>query len=266
MTKKAHLIMALAAALIAMAAAPWLAVAQQAPPQAQVKAAKGISKQEAEGFNAINKAQTPDEKIKAADDFVAKFADSQFKGIALNDAAEAADQKGDWTKAIVYAEEAMKADPSIFEAKLLAGGEIAQHTRENDLDRDEKLAKAEKYVKEALDAIPTAVKPQAAVKDDQWEGYKKYETARAHIDLGLIAMARKKTDVQIAEFKMAVDMMDPPDSVAMARLANAYNDAGKSDDALAVLNKVLAMTDLNPAVKNFATAEKARAEKAKGGK
>ena len=256
MNKQAHLI-------IMLAACPWLALAQQAPPQAQVKAAKGITKPEAEAFNNINKAQTPDEKIKAADEFVAKFADSQFKGIALNDAAEAADQKGDWAKAVVYAEEAIQADPSIFEAKLLAGGEIAQHTRENDLDRDEKLAKAEKYVKEALDAIPTAAKPQAAVKDDQWEGYKKYSTARAHIDLGLIAMARKKTDVQITEFKTAVDMMNPPDSVAMARLANAYNDAGKSADALAVLDKVLAMTDLNPAVKNFALAEKARAEKAK---
>jgi len=249
-------------------AAGSLALAQQPapPPQSQVKANKNVTKQEAEAFNAILKAQTPDEKMKAADEFVVKFADSQYKGIALYDAAEAADQKGDFQKAIIYGDESLQADPTNFDAKLLVAGEIAQHTRENDLDKDEKLAKAEKYTKEALDAIPAAAKPQPQIKDDQWEGYKKYATARAHVDLGLIAMAQKKTAVEAQEFKTAVDMMSPPDQVAMARLGNAYNELTQYDDALAVLNKLLAMSDLNPAVRNFAQNEKTRAEKGKAGK
>ena len=83
-----------------VAAAASLAMAQQ-PPQAQVKATKGgISKAEADAFNAIMKAQTPDEKIKAADEFVTKFADSQYKGIALYDAAEAADDAPDFSQRI----------------------------------------------------------------------------------------------------------------------------------------------------------------------
>ena len=249
-------------------AAASMALAQQPapPPQSQVKAAKGVTKQEADAFNAILKAQTPDEKMKAADEFVVKFADSPFKGIALYDAAEAADQKGDYQKAIIYGDESLQADPTNFDAKLLVAGEIAQHTRENDLDKDDKLAKAEKYTKEALDAIPAAAKPQPQIKDDQWEGYKKYATARAHVDLGLIAMAQKKATVGAQEFKTAVDMMNPPDQVAMARLANAYNEAKQYDDALAVANKLLAMSDLNPAVKNFAQNEKTKAEKGKTAK
>ena len=251
-----------------LVAAASLALAQQPapPPQSQVKATKGVTKAEAEGFNAILKAQTPDEKMKAADEFAIKFADSQYKGIALYDAAEAADQKGDWQKAIIYGDESLQADSTNFDAKLLVAGEIAQHTRENDLDKDDKLAKAEKYTKEALDAIPSAAKPQPSIKDDQWEGYKKYATARAHVDLGLIAMAQKKTAVEAQEFKTAVDMMNPPDQVAMARLGNAYNELKQYDDALAVLNKLLAMPDVNPAVKNFAQNEKTRAEKGKAAK
>ena len=252
--------------MILLTAAASLALAQQ-PPQSQVKATKGgPSKQEADAFNAILKAQAPDEKIKAADEFVTKFADSQFKGIALYDAAEAADSKGDYIKAITYAEESLKADPTNFDAKLLVAGETAQHTRENDLDKADKLAKAEKYAKEALDEIPNAAKPQPQIKDADWDTYKKNAVARAHIDLGLIAMAEKKTAKQVEEFKTAVDMMDPPDQVAMARLANAYNDLGKPDEASGVLTKLLAMNDLIPQVKNFALQEKARAEKAKGGK
>lgn len=254
--------------IIASSMAPSLALAQQPqqPPQAQVKGGKGISKQEADGFNAIMKAQTPDERIKAADEFVTKFADSQYKGIALYDAAEAADSKGDYIKAITYGDQALQADPGNFDAKLLVSGELAQHTREFDLDKEEKLTKADKYAKEALDAIPTAAKPQPQIQDAQWEAYKKYATARAHLDLGLIAMARKKPGDAAAEFKTASDMSDPPDQVIMVRLANAYNESGKPDDALAVLNKVLAMPNLNPAIKNFAQNEKTRAEKAKGGK
>src|SRR5215472_12322286 len=156
-------------------AAASMALAQQPapPPQSQVKAAKGVTKQEADAFNAILKAQTPDEKMKAADEFVTKFADSQFKGIALYDAAEAADSKGDYAKAIIYAKEALKADPSNFDAKLLVAGETAQHTRENDLDKADKLAEANKYAKEALDEIPNAAKPQATIQDAQWDEYKK---------------------------------------------------------------------------------------------
>jgi tetratricopeptide (TPR) repeat protein len=245
-------------------AAASLALAQQAPapPQSQVKAAKGVSKDEANAFNAIVKAQTPDDKMKAADEFVVKFADSQYKGIALYDAAEAADQKGDYQKAIIYADESLQADTTNFDAKLLVAGELAQHTRENDLDKDEKLSKAEKYTNDALTQIPTATKPQTTIKDDVWETYKKYATARAHYDLGLVALARKKPDVQITEFKSAVDLITPPDPVWLARLSNAYNDAGKPEDALATANKVLATDNLNPAIKNFAQTQKSRAETA----
>jgi len=253
-------------AVIFVAAAASLSFAQQ-PPQSQVKATKGgVTKAEADGFNAILKAQSPDERIKAADEFVTKFPDSMYKGIALYDAAEAADAKGDYIKAITYAKEALQADPTNFDAKLLIAGETAQHTRENDLDKTEKLTEANKYAKEALEEIPNAAKPQPSIQDAQWDQYKKNATARAHIDLGLIAMAQKKTTEEVQEFQTAVDMMNPPDQVAMARLANAYNDLGKPDEALAVLNKLLAMNDLIPQVKNFALQEKARAEKAKGGK
>jgi hypothetical protein len=50
----------------------------------------------------------------------------------------------------------------------------------------------------------------------------------------------------------------------MVRLATAYNDGGKPDEALAVLAKIPA--DANPVVKQFAQTQKTRAEQAKNGK
>lgn len=245
-----------------LVAAASLAIAQPAKQQPK------ISKKEAEAFNAIQKAKTPDEKIAAAENFVTNFADSQFKAVALNDAAEAADQKRDYAKAIFYGERAIEADPTDFDPLLLVSGELAQHTREFDLDKDQKLAKAQKYANQAMAMIPNAVKPASLgkVSDEQWENYKKDSMARVHQDLGLIASVQKKWDVAVTEFKAAVDASSEPDSVIMVRLANAYDQQGKPDEAIAVLDKVLAMPNLNPAVKTFAENEKAQAEKAQKAK
>ena len=229
-------------------------------------AQKPKSANEAKAVQAIQQAKTPDERVSAVENLITKFADTEFKGWALNVAAEASDQKGDFNKAIFYGERAIEADTKNFDPYLLVSGELAQHTREFDLDKEEKLSKSEKYAKQALEMIPTAAKPAPTVTDAQWEDYKKDAMARAHVDLGLIAVARKKYDVASSEFKTAVETSPQPDVVAMARLANAYNEQGKSDDALAVIAKVLETPNLNPAVKQFAEAEKAKAEKAKAGK
>ena len=49
----------------------------------------------------------------------------------------------------------------------------------------------------------------------------------------------------------------------MVRLAAAYNLSGKPDDALPVLDKVMAMPDLNPQIKQVAQNEKVNAMKLK---
>jgi hypothetical protein len=73
-------------------------------------------------------------------------------------------------------------------------------------------------------------------------------------------------DVAIAEFKTAVDGAATPDPIAMVRLAAAYDQAGKPDEAIPVLDKVLTMPGVNPAIKQFAEGEKKRAEAAKNAK
>jgi hypothetical protein len=49
-------------------------------------------------------------------------------------------------------------------------------------------------------------------------------------------------------------------------MAGAYTDAGKPDQAIPVLDKVLAMQNLPDQFKKVAQSEKARAEKAKTAK
>ena len=227
---------------------------------------KAKSQKEVDAYNAVIQAQTPDARIAAADKFVTSFADSELKSMVLTIAAQSAQQKNDYAKAITYAETALETDPKSYQAMLIVSGEIAKNTHENDLDKEEKLGKAEKMAHDAITAIDGAVKPNPQITDEQWAGYKKDMKSQAHENLGLAAMARKKYDVAIAEFKVSVDDAATPDPATMVRLAAAYDQSGKPDDGIAVLNKVLAMPQLNPVVKQYATQEKARAEQAKNKK
>jgi tetratricopeptide (TPR) repeat protein len=255
-------------AALAGAAALLVAQAQKEPPSAapQPKSAK-----EGDAIKKIVNAKTPDEKIAAVENLITNFADTTFKSVALYEAAEAADQKQDYAKAVSYGQLSIDADPKggdAMNAMLLVAGELAQHTQKYDLDREDKLGKAEKYVNQALEMLPVIAKPAGSkISDADFAAFKKDKTSEAHRDLGLIATARTKWDVAAAEFKLAVDGASTPDSVMMARLGNAYNETSKFADAKAILQKVLDMPNLNPSVKAFATSEMARADRGlKGGK
>jgi tetratricopeptide (TPR) repeat protein len=254
--------------MVALAGVAALVLAQdqpKQPPTVVVPKGKSVSQKEAAAIKKISDAKTADERIAAVDSLVTNFPDSTFKGAALYEAAEAADSNKAYAKAVSYGDLSIEADPkagTAMNAMLLVAGELAQHTQKYDLDREDKLGKAEKYVKEALDMLPSITKPEGVkIADADWEGFKKDKTSEAHRDLGLIATARQNWKVAATEFKLAVDGATAPDSVMMARLGNAYNENSQFAEAKAVLQKVLDFPNLDPSVKAFAASEMARADR-----
>jgi tetratricopeptide (TPR) repeat protein len=238
----------------------------QQPPAPPAKAAqKGPApKSPAEGqalndlFTAAN-SQNNDGIIKAAEDLITKFADTDFKEVALMLESQAYKQKGDTVKAQIYGERVLEINPKSFQTTLMLGEILAMTTRENDLDKEEKLSKADKYLNGTIEILKTAPKPNPQIPDQQWEDAKKQLTAEAHNDLGLVAMDRKKYDVAITEFKMAVD--GDPQATFSVRLASAYQLAGKNQEALEICDKLLADPQLHPQIKAVAQNVKALASK-----
>jgi len=160
----------------------------------------------------------------------------------------------------------LEASPKDYNAMLMLAAETARTTREFDLDKEEKLAKAEKFAKDGMALVPAATKPNPQLTDAQWEDLKKDDMARGHEALGMIALARKKYDAAAGEFKTATETASQPQPATYIRLAGSYTDAGKPDQAIAALDKVLAMPNLPDQIKQVAQSEKARAEKAKTSK
>lgn len=231
---------------------------------AQQKQPTPKSKGEVDALQAMFQAQDPDARIKAAENLITKYADTDFKALAFYFTAISYEQKNDRDKMIIYAERAVEADPKHYASLLMLAKGIAQSTREHDLDREEKLKRAEKYAKDAVEILKDAPKPNPQISDEQWAGAKKDYVAQAHEALGLAALARKDNNVAIAEFRTAIESAAVPDPATMVRLGAAYDQSGKYDEAIAILDKVMAMTEVHPAVKQFAQAERVRAMQAKG--
>lgn len=242
-----------AAVLFGQAAAP---AAKQPRPKSQ---------KEVDALMAIQNAQDADARIAAVENLITKFADTEFKSWALFLATASAEQKNDYEKMVIYAERTLEAEPKHYQTMLILASGIAQRTKEFDLDKEDKLSRAEKLANEASVGIKDLPKPNPNLTDEQWEGVKKDDIARAHTALGLVAMVRKKYDVAITEFKTSVDTAATPDPSTMARLAAAYNSSNKPDEAIAVVDKILALPEVHPAIKSFAVDQKMTANKLKAG-
>jgi len=241
------------------------AQAQNQPAQAQNQP-KPKSNAEAQAVNAMIQARSsgPDAMIKAADDLVSKFADTEFKELAYTFEAQAYQTKGDAAKAEFFDEEILKINPKNADASLQLGELIVNHTGENDLDKEEKLAKAEKLLNQTIDNLKAAPKPNPQITDAQWEGFKKQETAEAQADLGRAALLRKKYDDAVAAYKAASET--DPQPAYQAYMAQAYQKAGKNDEALALCDKLLSDPQLNPQIKQYLQNVQRAANAAKGAK
>jgi len=231
-----------------------------------LSAQKPPTPEEAKAFQEIVNTTTVEARVAAVDNFVKAFPKSEYRSFAMTMAAEAYEAGGNPTKAIVYYQQALEANPKDYNAMLMLAAETARTTREFDLDKEEKLAKAEKYAKDGMALIPGAIKPNPQATDAQWEALKKDDLARGHEALGLIAAARKKYDVAASEYKTATETSSQPQPATFIRMGAAYTDSGKPDQAIAALDKVLAMPNLPDAYKKVAQSEKDRAEKAKTAK
>ena len=226
------------------------------------KQPKPKSNKEIEAINGMFQATPGEAQIAAVEKLLTTFADTEFKSMALFLEADDYMRLGQFEKSILFGEQALAADPESYQAMLLLARQYANHTTQSDLDKEEKLAKAAKYANDALAAIPNAVKPNPQMSDAQWERFKKDYMSQAHEGLGMIADVRKKYGVAATEYQAAVDRAGTPDPATMVRYAIAEEHLGKYDEAIAMLDKVIADPNAQPVVKQIANKERDNAKAA----
>ena len=137
---------------------------------AQAKAPTPKSQKEVDALNAMIQAADNDTRIKAANELLTKFADTDFKGLALYMITNSYNEKKDATNTIVYGERVIEADGKSAlgaHARIMIATSLATTTKEFDFDKEEKLGRADKLSKEAVEVIKTAAKINPALTDEQ---------------------------------------------------------------------------------------------------
>jgi tetratricopeptide (TPR) repeat protein len=256
--------LAVAAALALATAA--IAQQTQAQPQAQQQqqpqqGPKPKSQKELQALQQVQAATTPAQRMQAIDNVLENFTDTDYKHILLDMAIQSAQQANDPAKVEFYGERALKDDPKDVTAQLALASSTIQNTKEFDLDKEQKLAKAEKYANDSIDALKNAPSPNPQMPEAQWQEAKKQMTAEAYADLGASAALRKKYDVALTNYKTAAD--NDPEPVILVRLASAYNEDKQPDNAITTCDRILAMNEAPPQVKQIAQQIKATAQKSK---
>jgi tetratricopeptide (TPR) repeat protein len=227
------------------------------------KVPKAQSKSELDAVRALYAAAgDPDKAIAAAEALITKYADTEFKRAALDMEADAYQKKGDFNKMEICADRVLEINPQDWQALLMLAEYYATHTRENDLDREEKLGKVEKYASLLAEVMKTEPKPTAQVTDEQWATIRKDTAAEGYNAIGLANMTRKKYDAAAASFRTALDTVAGPEPAYMVRLALALQNAGKNEEAIAWCDKALAVPNVHPQVKDYAQKIRAMAVKA----
>lgn len=251
----------------ALAAAVLMALPVMAgqQPAAAPKAPHPKTQKELEALQKVQAAaQTgnPDEELAAVNNVLENFTDTDYKPMLISMGMQAAQQKDDMALIATWVERAEQDDPNSIEAHVILAEAVARHTRENDLDKADSIKKIQTNANKALDLLKTADKAPPGIQDTQWPEIRKQLTGQAYDALGMAASVDKKYPDAVNEFKLGV-AADPSATVLKARLAKSYVDNKQYDDAITTADQILSDGTAQPAVKQFAQAQKDAATKMK---
>ncbi len=192
------------------------------------------SQEEVDAFMALQSAATADARAEAGSSFIATFPNSDALSLAAYLVMLSHQQLNDFENMLLYGEMVLEHDPapSVKVGTLISlASAIPTRTREFDLDKEEKLAKAEDYAKQAMALIPTIAKMDPNMSDDEWLQTKMEFMSQCHEAVGSVAIKREDYEAAEASMRKALDMTPSPQPITMYQLATALSKLGRNDEA-----------------------------------
>ena len=209
------------------------ASAQQAQPQPK-------SQEELDALMAIQSAASADQRVMLATKFLKDYPKTEFKEFGNYMLMLSYQQLNDFENMLLFGERTLEENPDNVGTLLQLAFAIPNRTREFDLDKDEKLARAEDYAKRALTLVPNMEKPNPNVPDEEWLTSKRDFMSQGNESIGLVAM--KRADYPVAEemLRKALTLAVKQSGSTMYYLADALHQQGKKDEALGMIDQSIA--------------------------
>ena len=183
---------------------------------------------------------------KAADDFAAKFPDSELRVVLYKAAMQKYGNMGNSDKMLDMGQKALTFDPDDPEALVGVAQVLVERTKDTSLDKDERLAEAKKDAEHALVTADTDV-PTAGYPPERIDQFKRFVRSEAYAILGTLAANAENYPEAEAQLKKSIDAFpEQIDPVAVLRLAIALDKQNKTADALKYANQAVDLTKDRP--------------------
>ncbi len=220
-------------------AAPAAPPAGKRPPQAKTQA-------EFDAYKAAAAETDPAAMERAADDFAAKFPESELRILLYRNAMHAYQAANSAEKMLDAGRKVLKLDPDDPEALVGVAQVLAERTRDTDLDRDQRLEEGAKMAQRAVETTDTDITVPPGTPQDKLDAYKGFLRSTAYYVLGTIQYTREKYADAEGYFHKSLDAFpQQPDPLAVLRLALSLDKQEKYPEALKYANQAVQLTESN---------------------
>lgn len=234
------------------------------PPHKTPPAAKTTD--EFAAYNAA--ANNPDAAAaeKAADDFAAKYPQSDLRGLLYSNIMRRYQQANDSEKTLDMARKVLTYEPNDPVALVMAATVLAERTREGDLDREERYDEAIKDAQKSLETVNSDLMVPSNATPEQIESAKKVLQSMAHSAIGMVDLDRKNDAEATQEFQKSIALSTPGqvEPLTYLRLALAQDHLKQYPEALVSANKAVDSAPANSPVQMLAKQEVDRLSKLTG--
>ncbi len=196
---------------------------------------------------------------KSADDFAAKYPDSEVRILLYEGAMRAYQSGNNAEKMMEMGRKVLKLDPDNPEALVGVAQVLAERTRDTDLDKDQRYDEALKLARHALETVDTDLAIPAGTPQDKIDAYKNFMRSNANYVIGTVLYNQDKFADAEAAFHKAIDAYpSQPDPLVVLRLALALDKQDKYPDALKYADQAVQMTQDSSQLGQMARKERDR--------
>ena len=234
-----------------------------APPAAPSgpKVPQAKSQEEFKAYQGVMNQKDPVAMDNAANEFATKYPDSELREPIYQQLCTIYDSAGASDKAVELARKTLKINPNNAVALVTLSGNLAEHTKENDLDRNERLDEAITSAKKALGLIPDMSLP-ANYTPEQVVQIRDMLLSWAYDALGMASYMKQEFPAAEEAFTKSAELQKMrPNPVTYLRLSLAQDKQAKYTAALASIDQCLASAQKESPVENLAKQEKERLTK-----
>jgi tetratricopeptide (TPR) repeat protein len=180
-----------------------------------------------------------DKRIELGEAFVQKYPTSKYTEGVYAQLTTSEYNKQDFAKMYADSDKALALNPNDVTVLVLVGWVIPHSYNPNDVNADAQLAKAEKYEKQAIEALATLPKP-ANMIDDDFAKAKAGAESQAHSGLGLVYFRKQNWEGAVAELTKATSTATPPDATDYYVLGVSLGHLDRYSDAADAYTKCAA--------------------------